>query len=161
MLEKHEVSECRIEKEGEKILLKREKPGTDVPVYQPAYQPQYYSSPAYPGPTVSSAIVLSPASALESIGAAGENKKTVELSRQLLEVKSPMVGTFYRKPAVDAKSFVEIGDFVKKGDVLCIIEAMKLMNEIESEVSGVVAEICLEDGKMVEYGEVIFRIEPK
>jgi acetyl-CoA carboxylase biotin carboxyl carrier protein len=72
-----------------------------------------------------------------------------------------MVGTFYRRPAVDAEAYVNVGDSVKKGDVLCIVEAMKLMNEIESEVSGKIVEICLEDGQMVEYGEVIFKIEQK
>ena len=71
-----------------------------------------------------------------------------------------MVGTFYRRPAIDAEPYVEVGDMVKKGDVLCIIEAMKLMNEIESDVSGKVVEILLEDGQMVEYGEVLFRVDP-
>ncbi|MCL4138444.1 UNVERIFIED_CONTAM: hypothetical protein GTU68_037703 [Idotea baltica] len=76
------------------------------------------------------------------------------------EVSSPMVGTFYRRPAADADPYVSVGDKVKKGDVLCIVEAMKLMNEIESEVAGTVSEICLEDGQMVEFGEPLFRIEP-
>ncbi len=70
-----------------------------------------------------------------------------------------MVGTFYRRPAVDADPYVEVGDVVKKGDVLCIVEAMKLMNEIESDLAGRIVEVCLEDGKMAEYGEVLFRIE--
>ena len=78
----------------------------------------------------------------------------------LLDITSPMVGTFYRKPAVDADAYVEVGDVVKKGDVLCIVEAMKLMNEIVSEHSGKISEICLADAKMVEYGEVLFKIEP-
>jgi acetyl-CoA carboxylase biotin carboxyl carrier protein len=71
-----------------------------------------------------------------------------------------MVGTFYRRPAVDAEPYVQVGDIVKKGDVLCIVEAMKLMNEIESTVGGRVTEICVEDAELVEYGEVLFRIEP-
>jgi acetyl-CoA carboxylase biotin carboxyl carrier protein len=70
-----------------------------------------------------------------------------------------MVGTFYRRPAVDAEPYVEVGDSVKKGDVLCIVEAMKLMNEIECETTGIIKEVCLDDGQMVEFGEVIFRIE--
>ena len=77
----------------------------------------------------------------------------------MLEIKSPMVGTFYRRPSVDADPYVQVGDRVKKGDVLCIVEAMKIMNEIEAETSGLIAEICVEDAQMAEYGEVLFRIQ--
>jgi acetyl-CoA carboxylase biotin carboxyl carrier protein len=77
-----------------------------------------------------------------------------------IEVKSPMVGTYYRSPAPEAPPYVERGTRVGKGDTLCIIEAMKLMNEMESEVSGVVREICVENAEPVEYGQVLFRIEP-
>lgn len=73
-------------------------------------------------------------------------------------VKSPMVGTFYLKPAPDADPYVSIGDKVKKGDTLCIIEAMKLMNEIESEFDGEIKEILVKDGESVEYGKPLFRI---
>ncbi|NVJ22691.1 MULTISPECIES: acetyl-CoA carboxylase biotin carboxyl carrier protein [Myxococcus] len=75
-------------------------------------------------------------------------------------VTSPFVGTFYRTPAPDQPAFVDAGSVVKKGQVLCIIEAMKLMNEIESEVSGRVAEILVENGRPVEFGQALFRIEP-
>lgn len=74
-------------------------------------------------------------------------------------VKSPMVGTFYSKPSPDAEPFVEVGQVVKKGQTLCIIEAMKLMNEIESEFDGKVKEILLNDGDSVEYGKPLFIIE--
>lgn len=74
-------------------------------------------------------------------------------------VKSPMVGTFYSKPSPDSKPYVSVGDVVKKGDILCIIEAMKLMNEIESEYDGVVAEVLIEDGKPVDYGKPLFKIK--
>lgn len=74
-------------------------------------------------------------------------------------VKSPMVGTFYLKPAPTAQAYIEIGKEVKKGDVLCIIEAMKLMNEIESEYTGKVTEILVKDGENVEYGTPLLRIE--
>lgn len=74
-------------------------------------------------------------------------------------VTSPMVGTFYGSPSPDSESFVKVGDTVKKGDVLCIIEAMKLMNEIESEFSGTVADILVKDGDMVEYGTPLFKIK--
>ena len=74
-------------------------------------------------------------------------------------VKSPMVGTFYAKPSPNSESYVEVGKRVKKGDVLCIIEAMKLMNEIESEFDGEVIEILVKDGEMVEYGKPLFKIK--
>jgi acetyl-CoA carboxylase biotin carboxyl carrier protein len=71
-------------------------------------------------------------------------------------VKAPMVGTFYRSPSPDAKSFVEVGQAVKEGDTICIIEAMKLMNEIEADASGVVKAILVENGQPVEYGQPLF-----
>lgn len=74
-------------------------------------------------------------------------------------IKSPMVGTFYLKPSPVAEPYIEIGKEVKKGDVLCIIEAMKLMNEIESEYAGKVTEILVKDGEVVEYGTPLLRIE--
>ena len=74
-------------------------------------------------------------------------------------VKSPMIGTFYMKPSPDSSPFVEVGKEVKKGTVLCIIEAMKLMNEIESEFEGKIAEIFVKDGEPVDYGKPLFRIE--
>jgi acetyl-CoA carboxylase biotin carboxyl carrier protein len=73
-------------------------------------------------------------------------------------IKSPMVGTFYRTPSPGAKAFVEVGQSVKAGDTLCIIEAMKLMNEIESDVAGVVKAILIENGQPVEYGQPLFII---
>ncbi|MFL5541986.1 MAG: acetyl-CoA carboxylase biotin carboxyl carrier protein [Longimicrobiaceae bacterium] len=78
----------------------------------------------------------------------------------LVEIKSPMVGTFYRSPAPEAPAYVERGGRVTKGQTLCVLEAMKLMNELESDVAGVVREICVENGEPVEYGQVLFRIEP-
>ena len=78
----------------------------------------------------------------------------------LLEITSPMVGTFYRAPAPDAPPYVEVGDRVSDGQTVCILEAMKLMNELESEVAGTVREICVQNGDPVEYGQVLFRIDP-
>jgi acetyl-CoA carboxylase biotin carboxyl carrier protein len=78
----------------------------------------------------------------------------------LIEIKSPMVGTFYRAPAPEAPPYVEIGSHVSKGQTLCILEAMKLMNELESEVDGVIREVLVDNADPVEYGQVLFRIEP-
>lgn len=74
-------------------------------------------------------------------------------------IKSPMVGTFYSKPSPDKASFVKVGDTIKKGQVVCIVEAMKLMNEIESEFDGELVEICVNDGDVIEYGEPLFKIK--
>lgn len=79
---------------------------------------------------------------------------------KLVEVASPMVGTFYRAPSPDADPYVDIGDHVKVGQTLCILEAMKLMNELEAEVSGVIKEIAVENAEPVEYGQVLFRLLP-
>jgi acetyl-CoA carboxylase biotin carboxyl carrier protein len=89
----------------------------------------------------------------------GEGAKA-EPKSKLLEVKSPMVGTFYKSPEPGAPAYVTTGARVLKGQILCIIEAMKIMNEIESEFSGVVREILVEDAHPIEYGQVLFRIDP-
>jgi acetyl-CoA carboxylase biotin carboxyl carrier protein len=89
--------------------------------------------------------------------AAGE-PATKEVSG--VPIRSPIVGTFYRAASPEAPPYVEVGDRVRRGQILCIVEAMKLLNEIESEVDGVVAEILIENASPVEYGEVLFRIEP-
>ena len=96
--------------------------------------------------------------------------KTKEIANNLIKtkqeetenckiVKSPMVGTFYSKPSPDAKEYVKVGDKVSKGDVLCIVEAMKLMNEIESEFDGEIIEIMVKDGETAEYGKPLFKIK--
>ena len=90
-----------------------------------------------------------------------EQKQEKVAESKLIEeniVKSPMVGTFYIKPSPDSKPYVEVGSNVKKGNVLCIIEAMKLMNEIESEFDGKISEIYVKDGEPVEYGKPLFKI---
>ena len=79
---------------------------------------------------------------------------------RLVDVSAPIVGTFYASPSPDAPPYVRAGDSVKAGSVLCIIEAMKLMNEIEADVAGVVREVLVDNGQPVEYGQVLFRIEP-
>jgi acetyl-CoA carboxylase biotin carboxyl carrier protein len=78
----------------------------------------------------------------------------------LLEIKSPMVGTFYRAPAPEAPAYVDVGSQVTQGQTLCILEAMKLMNELESEVEGIVREVLVENAEPVEFGQVLFRVEP-
>jgi acetyl-CoA carboxylase biotin carboxyl carrier protein len=96
------------------------------------------------------------AAAVESAAAVGIEAPP----SSMLEVKSPMVGTFYGAPEPGAKPYVSVGDRVQKGQTLCIIEAMKIMNEIESEFAGVVKEVLAQDAQPVEYGQVLFRIDP-
>lgn len=91
-------------------------------------------------------------------GAPAAGEPTKEVSG--VPIRSPIVGTFYRSASPEAPPYVEIGDRVRRGQILCIVEAMKLLNEIESEVDGVVAEVLIENAQPVEYGEVLFRIEP-
>lgn len=89
-----------------------------------------------------------------------EPPKVAEETDHLVPIKSPMVGTFYRAPAPDAKPYVELNQQIAVGQVVCIIEAMKLMNELESEVAGRVAKILIENAKPVEFGQTLFLIEP-
>jgi acetyl-CoA carboxylase biotin carboxyl carrier protein len=88
-----------------------------------------------------------------------EDAVTKKEKEKYHEIKAPLVGTFYRSPAPDADPFVEKGDKIKVGDTLCIVEAMKNMNEIESDVEGIVKDICVQNAEMVEYGQVLFKIE--
>ena len=171
MLQQYDVTEYKIEREGEKLFLKRGYAPIDRPLAA-AQQIQHLFSPApvqtqpvtevqaMPRTAPLVPASLEPAKALASPPAETLAKPAAAPSKKLSEVNSPMVGTFYRRPAVDADPYVNVGDFVKKGQVLCIVEAMKLMNEIESDYAGRIVEICLEDGQMVEYGEALFRIEP-
>lgn len=101
---------------------------------------------------------------MEKETVAGKEEKpsvpSVEEEKGLITVASPIVGTFYRAPAPDAKPYVEVGDIVKKGQVLCLVEAMKLMNEIEAELNGKIAAVLVDNGHPVEYGEALFKVEP-
>ena len=85
-------------------------------------------------------------------------EKPLEEKENCMIIKSPMVGTFYAKPSPDKEPYVKVGDNIKKGDILCIIEAMKLLNEIESEFDGKIAEILVNDGDMVDFGKPLFKI---
>jgi acetyl-CoA carboxylase biotin carboxyl carrier protein len=101
-----------------------------------------------------------PADGLPAVNETETPSRAEASKTQLLEVKSPMVGTFYQSPEPGAKQYVSVGDRVSKGQILCIIEAMKIMNEIESEYSGVLRELAVQDAQPVEYGQVLFRIDP-
>jgi acetyl-CoA carboxylase biotin carboxyl carrier protein len=100
------------------------------------------------------------ASSRPEASSAMEPAAPIEEEQKYFIVRSPIVGTFYRSASPDSQPYVEVGDQVKKGQILCIVEAMKLMNEIESELDGCVVEISVEDASPVEYGQVLFKVEP-
>ncbi|NQU95825.1 MAG: acetyl-CoA carboxylase biotin carboxyl carrier protein [Candidatus Omnitrophica bacterium] len=135
LMEKHGLTEISVEEEGVKIHLRK---GISGAVEKTIHQ---MASP-----------VLTPAT---EVPPAAKEKES-----NAVEIKAPMVGTFYASPSPDAKSFVEIGQKINEGDVLCIIEAMKLMNEIKSEVKGKIVDIVVENAEPVEFGQVMFLIEP-
>ena len=108
------------------------------------------SAPVVPVAAPVAAVASAPA-----VSAPADNKE----AKKGTPITSPMVGTFYKSPSPDADPFVSVGSLVKQGDVVCIVEAMKMMNEIEAEVSGKVVEICVEDGQPVEFGQVLMYVE--
>ena len=134
LLTKNELSELSLKDGDKEIVLKKEK------------------EVVAPSAVVSAAAQAASAPAESFVCTPIEVKKGKP-------VTSPMVGTFYKSPSPDSKPFVEIGTSVSDGQVVCIIEAMKLMNEIESDVSGKVIEICVEDGQAVEFGQVLMYVE--
>ncbi len=163
-LQEHEVSELTLETPDYKLTVKR---GGEVQ-YVAAPAPVVIQPPAVapvaqavtPAPAATSAApAVAPAPAPASAPAPKAETPKEDTSKYV-EVKAPIVGTFYRAPSPDAEPFVKEGDTVRKGQVLCIIEAMKLMNEIESEVSGVVRKILVANGEPIEYGQTLFLIEP-
>ncbi|SRR5690606_1283539 len=97
----------------------------------------------------------------DAAGSGGAGGDEEDESSRYLEIKSPMVGTFYRSPSPDKPPFIKVGDRIEKGDVVCIVEAMKLFNEIESEVSGKIVKVMTEDAAPVEYDQVLFLIDPQ
>ena len=108
--------------------------------------------PVYPAPVQTATAPAPPAEAAAAPVAAPPP--------HLKEIESPMVGTFYQAPEAGAEPYVRVGGRVSPGVTVCIVEAMKIMNEIESEIAGVVKEVCVEDGQPVEYGQVLFRVDP-
>lgn len=112
-------------------------------------------------PAAAPAPRLSPAQGMPAVSE-GDDAPAAEAPKKSggLDVKSPMVGTFYKSPEPGAKAYVSVGDRIAKGQIVCIIEAMKIMNEIESEYAGVVKEVLAQDSQPVEYGQVLFKIDP-
>jgi acetyl-CoA carboxylase biotin carboxyl carrier protein len=152
-LVEHGVSELTLETPDYKLTVRR---GGEV---QMVAVPQVAAPVPAQAPAPVPAPALAPAPAPAEAAPAPEAPKADECPG-CVEIRAPIVGTFYRAPAPDAPPYVKEGDRVEKGQVLCIIEAMKLMNEIESEVSGIVRKILVENGEPVEYGQPLFLIQP-
>src|SRR5262245_9018874 len=157
LVREHELSEFEIEHEG--LRLKVRKDGTGTLATMP-HAPAIVTgvAPAVPAPAAAPAHAA-PAAAPPA--APAETAEAADAEIELAVVKSPIVGTFYRSPEPGAPSFVEIGSPVKKGQKLCIIEAMKLMNEIDSEYDGEVVNIYVDSGQPVQYGERLFAIRTR
>lgn len=155
-MKKNDISEFVI-KEGGKLYeirrggIKQNIVSASVPIAQalPHHAPVVPQTTHLPEPLTSSL----------STSDIFKEQKTESKSDGLHEIKSPLVGTFYASPKPDAPLFVEIGDKVKKGQTLCIVEAMKNFNEIESDTNGIIREICANSSDLVEFGKVLFKIE--
>lgn len=141
------VTEVEVEKEGFKIVIKAERPTTEYHAVVP--QPMMMPAPSAP--------VAAPATSVAPVVSAPAPAPAAEGG---VNIKSPMIGTFYRSGGPDKEPFVKVGDRVEKGQVVCIIEAMKLFNEIESEVSGVVTKVLVENASPVEYDQPLFLVDP-
>lgn len=144
LIENSDVEEIEIEEEGKKIRVAKHR--NSVMNYAIAVPNQF---PAPPAP--------SSGQSSQQTQPAAEAKPKPEV--QYHEIRSPIVGTFYRAPSPDAVPYVEVGQTVNVGDVLCIVEAMKLMNEIESDADGKIVKVLVENGKPVEYNQILFQIE--
>jgi len=143
-----DVAELTLKSDAFELTVRKGETGTVTSVSQIAVSPPVVQTPVAP-PTPSSPAAP-PAS----------EASPPPLEQKLEEIKSPMVGTFYRAPTPDDAPFTEVGARVQVGDTVCIIEAMKLMNELEAEVSGEVVEILVENAQPIEFGQVLMRVKP-
>jgi len=165
LLVEKEITEFELEKDEVKVRIKRAAPSPSAPAPVPALFEPVPPAPRSPSPLIAGSPGATEASPTSS-GQAGAGSADAavpppaEPTEDLHVIKSPIVGTFYGSPSPSAPPFVRVGDVVTVGQVLCIIEAMKLMNEIESEVEGEVARIYVDSGQPVEYGESLFAVRP-
>ncbi|MFQ3596964.1 MAG: acetyl-CoA carboxylase biotin carboxyl carrier protein [Chloroherpetonaceae bacterium] len=151
MVDESGLDEMTIEEGEFKLTLKKAaEPSASpamsaMPMMMPQYFPQQHAQMAQAPPPAAKPTEASPV--------------PVDAAKKYKEIRSPMVGTFYRAPAPEANPYVQVGDSISKGKVLCIIEAMKLMNEIESDIDGKIVKILVENGKPVEFDQVLFLVE--
>ena len=153
------VTEVEIEQKDFKLTIKSEMPKSrgkkDETVVQTIQVPA-----AVPQAVVAAPAPVAAAPAAAPAAASAPAPTPAEDTSNLIEIKSPMIGTFYRRPSPDKDVFAEVGDVIKAGDTVCVIEAMKLFNEIESEVQGKIVKILVEDNSPVEYDQPLFLVDP-
>ena len=160
------VTEVEIEHKDFKITIKSEMPkkgkkGSEEPFIQQIQVP--VATPVMQAPVaapIAPAPAAAPAPAPAAPAAEAPAPEAAEDNSKFVEVKSPMIGTFYRRPSPDKDPFKDVGDNIKDGDVVCVIEAMKLFNEIESEVSGKIVKFLVEDNSPVEYDQPLYLVDP-
>lgn len=151
MINKSNIGELTVEQKDFRITIKQKE----------EHVTQVVSAPVQAAPVQVAAIQPSPQQQTQATPAAEKPKPQAEASADsFVTIKSPMIGTFYRRSGPDKAAFVEIGDDVAPGKIVCIIEAMKLFNEIESEVSGKIVKVLVEDASPVEYDQPLFLVEP-
>lgn len=153
-ISKSGVTEVEIEKKDFKITIKSEMPKRRGVATEATIQVPLPVAAAMPAAPVAAAPVAPAAAAPAPEAKAASNQDNY------ITVKSPMIGTFYRRSSPDKDPFVEVGRTIKKGDVVCVIEAMKLFNEIESEVSGKIVKILIDDNSPVEYDQPLYLVDP-
>jgi acetyl-CoA carboxylase biotin carboxyl carrier protein len=158
LVREHELSEFEIEHEGLRLKIRKDVNGAHVVTLPAPVVPAVVMPGAAQAATT---LPTAPAPLVTTPTAASAADAAIDAEIELAVVKSPIVGTFYRSSEPGAPPFVEIGATVKKGQVLCIIEAMKLMNEIDSEYDGEVTNIYVENGQPVQYGERLFAIRTR
>jgi len=141
IMKKNDLVEVKIKHGDDKIFLKRSQPQS-IASEMPARRPESGGAPVGPE------------------GTKAQSQPSALQAEDLAEIKSPIVGTFYATPSPDSEPYVEVGSAVSSQTVVCIIEAMKVMNEIKAETSGTIAEILVTNGQAVEYGQVLFRVRP-
>jgi acetyl-CoA carboxylase biotin carboxyl carrier protein len=160
LMESHEVAQLEWEKSGERLKLKtRHAFMSPSPIVAP-YPMAGMGMPQMASPPMGFPSMEKPAGASEPVVPAAGASKSATVNTNQKQVVSPFVGTFYRAPTPTADPYVKEGQAVKRGDSLCIIEAMKLMNEIEAEFPGKIISVLVENGQPVEFGEPLFIIEP-
>jgi acetyl-CoA carboxylase biotin carboxyl carrier protein len=145
LVEESSIDELEVSSWGRKVCI-RKKIGLDGGNHS-----------SNPGPVMERPL---PQKEVSRIEVTSETPEKAVTRTDLMEIKSPMVGTFYKAPAPDAKPYVEVGQSISRGQVVCIIEAMKLMNEIEAEVPGRIIEVLVENARAVQFGQPLFLVEP-
>lgn len=160
VLRQYELSQIEVDHAGDRVVVKRELHAAAASgfVHVPV-QPEHRVAPASPA-TSAPAPAPSQETPAPAVATAAAGSHAAAATGPTVYITSPFVGTFYRSPSPDAAPFAEVGQRVRKGQVLCIVEAMKLMNEIESDVDGAIVAVLAENGQPVEFGEPLFQIRP-